>query len=75
MLADERAGRPVEGDPVQWPRKAHKGVRPALRQWRLRWGPTGQTLGVVEAATATDARRQAPLPYRKYLGEIGVDPL
>ena len=42
------------------------------KTWALHWGPTGQSLGTVKAPTASAAKRQAPLPYRKYLGEIGA---
>lgn len=41
--------------------------------WRLYWGPTGQTIGQVQAKTAKAARRKAPKPYSRYKGEIGVE--
>lgn len=42
----------------------------ALKKWRLFWSPEGKPLAVVEALDAKKAIRKAPLPYRKYLGEI-----
>ena len=37
------------------------------------WGPTGQKIATVQATTAKAAKRKAPQPYRKYLGEIYVE--
>lgn len=42
-------------------------------KFRIYWGPTGQSFGVVEADTPKAARRKAPKQYLKYLGEIGVE--
>lgn len=44
-----------------------------MRTWALTWAPEGKPIGTVKARTARAARRKAPLPYRKYLGEIGVE--
>lgn len=41
-----------------------------MTKWNLFWAPTGQCIGTVEATTASAARRKAPAPWRKYLGEI-----
>ena len=41
--------------------------------YRLIWAPEGKTIAVVEAKDVSAARRKAPKPYRKYLGEIGVE--
>jgi hypothetical protein len=44
-----------------------------LTSFRLTWSPEGKYIGTVQAKDARAARRKAPLPYRKYLGEIGVE--
>lgn len=41
-----------------------------LKPYRLVWSPTGQTIGHVNAPNAKAARRAAPMPYRRFLGEI-----
>lgn len=45
----------------------------ATKMWKLYWSPTGQCIGEVEAKTASAAIRKAPMPYRKYLGEIRAE--
>lgn len=35
--------------------------------------PEGRCIATVEAKTARAAKRKAPMPYRKYLGEIYVE--
>lgn len=44
-----------------------------LTSFRLTWMPEGKYIATVQARDASAARRKAPLPYRKYLGEIAVD--
>ncbi len=44
-----------------------------MNTYRLIWSPEGKTIGVVVAKDVASARRKAPKPYRKYLGEIGVE--
>lgn len=44
-----------------------------MRKYRLTWAPEGKTIAIVEAKDAASARKKAPQPYRKYLGEIAVD--
>lgn len=48
-----------------------------LQQFRVYWGPTGQTLGTVWAKDEKSARRFATkgTAYRKYLGEVGAEKL
>jgi hypothetical protein len=41
-----------------------------MKRWRLFWAPEGRPIAEVEASTARAAIRKAPMPYRKYLGEI-----
>ena len=41
-----------------------------MKTWHLYWAPTGQHIATVYARTARAARRKAPAPYRRYLGEI-----
>lgn len=39
--------------------------------WRLVWSPEGRTIAAgIPAKTQRVAKRKAPMPYRKYLGEI-----
>lgn len=43
-------------------------------KWRLVWMPEGREIAAsIEARNAREARRKAPRPYRKYLGEIYVE--
>ena len=44
-----------------------------LTSYRLTWSPEGKYIGTVKAKDPKSARRKAPLPYRKYLGEIAVE--
>ena len=39
----------------------------------LYWAPEGRKIATVVAKSAWEAKRKAPPPYRKYLGEIWVD--
>lgn len=41
-----------------------------MKTWTLYWAPEGKVIAVVQAKTAQAAVRKAPLPYRKFLGEI-----
>lgn len=45
----------------------------SLPLWQLYWAPEGRPLCQVRARDKRAARRMAPQPYRKYLGEIGVE--
>ncbi len=38
--------------------------------WRIVWSPEGRTIATVQAKTARAAIRKAPMPYRKYKGEM-----
>lgn len=38
--------------------------------YTLYWSPEGKPIATVQAKTGWDARKQAPQPYRKYLGEV-----
>lgn len=40
------------------------------KTWDLYWSPEGRKIAVVEATTERSAIHKAPLPYRKYIGEI-----
>lgn len=44
-------------------------------KYNLYWAPEGRIIATVEAANPRQARRKAPQPYRKYLGEIYVEPV
>ena len=41
-----------------------------MKTWTLFWSPTGRPIATVTARTARQAIRQAPGPYRRFLGEI-----
>lgn len=43
------------------------------RTYYLIWAPDGKQIAVVQAHTPGAARRKAPQPYRKYLGEIRAE--
>ncbi len=44
--------------------------RKTTKCWRLVWSPEGREIARVWASTARLAIRQAPLPYRRFKGEI-----
>lgn len=39
-------------------------------KFKLYWSPEGKYIATVEAKDIRSAKRKAPKPYRKYLGEI-----
>ena len=41
-----------------------------MATFNLFWAPEGKKIGTVEADDSRKAIRKAPMPYRKYLGEI-----
>lgn len=41
-----------------------------MKTWDLYWSPEGRKIATVQARTDLSAKRKAPLPYRKYQGEI-----
>ena len=41
-----------------------------MKQWHVIWAPEGRVIALVLAKTARAAIRKAPLPYRRYLGEL-----
>ena len=41
-----------------------------MRDWDIYWSPEGRKIATVPAKTAKAAIRKAPMPYRKYLGEM-----
>jgi len=50
-------------------------TKPTLVRFRLVWSPEGKTIAEVLAPDAKRAIRKAPLPYRRYLGEIYAEPI
>lgn len=44
-----------------------------MKTFRLIWGPTAECIGTVEARTGRAAIRKAPLPWRRFLGEIRAE--
>lgn len=49
-------------------------TKPKLIDYRLIWSPEGKYISTTRAKDAAAARRKAPMPYRKYLGEIYAEP-
>lgn len=41
-----------------------------MKTYELFWSPEGRRIATVQAKDAKAAIRKAPLPYRKYPGEI-----
>lgn len=41
-----------------------------MPKFDIYWSPEGRMIATVEAKTAKAAKRMAPMPYRKFLGEI-----
>lgn len=41
-----------------------------MKTYELFWSPEGRRIATVQAKDAKAAIRKAPLPYRKFLGEI-----
>jgi hypothetical protein len=41
-----------------------------MKDWNIYWAPEGRMVATVSARTARAACRKAPLPYRRYLGEM-----
>jgi hypothetical protein len=41
-----------------------------MKLFRLFWSPKGRQIATVKARTMRAAIRKAPMPYRRYLGEI-----
>lgn len=41
-----------------------------LRTFSVYWSPEGRVIATVQAMTARAAIRKAPMPYRRYLGEM-----
>jgi len=39
-------------------------------KWQLYWAPEGRPIAIVEAKTMRQAIHKAPMPYKKYLGEV-----
>lgn len=46
-----------------------------MTTYQLFWSPEGRCIAVVQARSPAAAIRKAPMPYRKYLGEIYATPL
>lgn len=54
------------------PAKTSAQSNSQLHQYRLIWSLEGRTIATVTASSESKARRKAPMPYRKYLGEIAA---
>jgi hypothetical protein len=53
---------------MQDQKPAAKPSRPM--RLHIYWAPEGRRIATVEAYSVSEALRKAPLPYRKYLGEM-----
>lgn len=51
-------------------KQAIVGQEPTLKPYNVYWSPEGRRIATVNAISEFEARRKAPQPYRKYLGEI-----
>lgn len=47
-----------------------EGKSSSMNTYDLYWSPEGKRIATVQAKTTSAAKRKAPYPYRKYLGEI-----
>ena len=43
-----------------------------MSKYDVYWAPEGRRIATVEAENKHEAKRKAPMPYRKYLGEMYV---
>lgn len=43
-----------------------------MEKWLIIWSPEGRPIAAVFAKDAKDAKRQAPAPYSKRMGEVYV---
>jgi len=43
-----------------------------MAKYRLTWAPEGKTIAVVEADSVKAARKMTPMPYAKFMGEVGT---
>lgn len=41
-----------------------------MNTYKLFWSPEGKQIATVKAESSAKARRMAPKPYRKFLGEV-----
>lgn len=41
-----------------------------LHTYVLYWAPEGRPIATVQARTGWEARKQAPKPFRKFIGEV-----
>jgi len=46
-----------------------------MMKYDVYWSPEGRVIATVEAKDMRAAKRKAPQPYRKYLGEIYAQPV
>lgn len=44
-----------------------------MPKYRLTWAPEGKTIAVVEADSVKAARKMTPMPYAKFMGEVGTN--
>lgn len=45
-------------------------MKKPMKTYELFWSPEGRCIATVQATTPHAAIRKAPLPWRKFLGEI-----
>ena len=56
-------------DRTEIPLRAYQ-LEPDMSPYQLVWSPEGRVIATVYARTMRAAIRKAPMPYRRYLGEI-----
>lgn len=44
-----------------------------LNTYKVFWSPEGRCIATVTARSTREAKRKAPQPYRRYLGELYVE--
>lgn len=50
-------------------------LKTPLKTFKLYWSPEGRCIATVTAKDASEAKKKAPKPYRKYLGEVYAEEL
>src|ERR1041385_217642 len=43
-----------------------------METWNIYWAPEGRKIATIEAKDAAAAKKQTPLPFRKFKGEVYV---
>jgi len=57
-------------EPAMLPERRVNQRRVNQRTYLLFWSPTAQHIATVQASSPSAAKRKAPLPYRRFAGEL-----